>query len=176
MLHWIRNLFASPATRRKREYESARREVIASTNEMRRHLLEIEADIDYSAEESVCPAARNDLRERCIEKLVAHARSGNLKPIIQDYCESLIELETARRRRRFSIATRQRVWDRAGRACAYCAEPLVSWTGHHMHLDHVVPFSKGGVDDESNLVASCPACNSEKSDDSFEDDIVDAIL
>lgn len=43
--------------------------------------------------------------------------------------------------------------------CAYCGE-----THDEMHRDHVVPRSRGGPDDPSNLVMACRPCNSAKGD------------
>ena len=69
---------------------------------------------------------------------------------------------SVRQRRRFGPKVRRRIWDRCRRRCYYCNGSLPSWRGAHMHLDHLKPFARGGADDESNLVASCPACNAEK--------------
>jgi len=47
--------------------------------------------------------------------------------------------------------------------CIYCgrspAEDAIK-----LHIDHVVPISKGGKSNASNLVTSCQSCNLEKSD------------
>lgn len=46
--------------------------------------------------------------------------------------------------------------------CKYCGiegEGETQWC-----VDHVVPLSRGGTNDESNLVACCMPCNSSKSD------------
>lgn len=40
--------------------------------------------------------------------------------------------------------------------CAYCRCPLTMAT---LTLDHVVPRSKGGRFEVSNLIAACEACN-----------------
>jgi hypothetical protein len=63
---------------------------------------------------------------------------------------------------RWPIATRRDVWSRCNYRCFYCGRDLVDWTGPNMHLDHKIALSKGGIDSESNLVASCPECNLEK--------------
>lgn len=44
--------------------------------------------------------------------------------------------------------------------CYYCKEPV----GTKYHVDHVVPLSRGGSNDPSNLVIACPTCNQSKAD------------
>lgn len=56
--------------------------------------------------------------------------------------------------------------------CIYCRRPL--YYDHPEHgrlpdqkyatLDHLVPISKGGTDDDLNLVLACSACNVAKGD------------
>ena len=45
--------------------------------------------------------------------------------------------------------------------CAYCDRVFEI---DYLEIDHIVPQSKGGSDDEENLVKSCPECNRIKSD------------
>lgn len=49
---------------------------------------------------------------------------------------------------------------RQGKACAYCKRPSRGLP----EPDHVLPLSRGGRNDMSNIVASCRACNTDKSD------------
>lgn len=58
---------------------------------------------------------------------------------------------------------RARVAQSAGHRCAYCqtSERIV---GPLLEIDHIVPESKGGTLEESNLTLACPLCNSHKSD------------
>lgn len=42
--------------------------------------------------------------------------------------------------------------------CAFCLTPL----GTGFHLDHIVPLSRGGLHDDSNLQLLCPPCNMSK--------------
>jgi 5-methylcytosine-specific restriction endonuclease McrA len=44
--------------------------------------------------------------------------------------------------------------------CAYCGKRVKSTC-----LDHIDPLSKGGLNDELNLTASCRSCNASKNDD-----------
>jgi 5-methylcytosine-specific restriction endonuclease McrA len=43
--------------------------------------------------------------------------------------------------------------------CAYCKELL---SPLNFEVDHVIPFSAGGVTSISNSVAACPDCNATK--------------
>lgn len=59
-----------------------------------------------------------------------------------------------------SKKTRFEIFKRDGFKCQYC--------GHHppsvtLEVDHIIPVSKGGEDDEDNLVTSCFDCNRGKS-------------
>jgi len=44
--------------------------------------------------------------------------------------------------------------------CRYCGESL----NDDYHIDHVIPYSKGGQTTDDNLVSSCPTCNRKKHD------------
>lgn len=53
---------------------------------------------------------------------------------------------------------RYAVLHRDGFRCRYCgASPADD--GVVLHVDHIIPASHGGRDDESNLATSCQACN-----------------
>lgn len=43
--------------------------------------------------------------------------------------------------------------------CYYCGCKLTKY-----HVDHVIPLSRGGSNDPSNLVLACPSCNTSKGD------------
>jgi 5-methylcytosine-specific restriction enzyme A len=51
--------------------------------------------------------------------------------------------------------TRARIAERDGYRCVYCGGPFEV-------IDHVIPISQGGSDADSNLRASCKACNERK--------------
>jgi 5-methylcytosine-specific restriction endonuclease McrA len=52
---------------------------------------------------------------------------------------------------------RAKVLKRDGYRCVYCGKPATT-------VDHVKPHSRGGTDDEANLVAACATCNGSKGD------------
>ncbi|MEO1503139.1 MAG: HNH endonuclease [Pseudomonadota bacterium] len=54
---------------------------------------------------------------------------------------------------------REAVIQRDGYRCAYCEKQCYS-----PHVDHIVPVSRGGTHDLSNLTVACPACNLSKGD------------
>jgi hypothetical protein len=57
----------------------------------------------------------------------------------------------------------RRVREAARDRCGYCLSPqhLVM---ARLQIEHIIPRSKNGTEDESNLWLSCPLCNSHKSD------------
>ena len=48
--------------------------------------------------------------------------------------------------------------------CFYCGIAPRAVRGHHGTMDHFVPHSKGGGDEEANLVWACQFCDSRKGD------------
>ncbi len=54
--------------------------------------------------------------------------------------------------------------------CQYCGKDglgcLDAW--HDSTRDHLIPLTKGGIDDPSNMVTSCSYCNSIKKDRVFD--------
>ena len=57
----------------------------------------------------------------------------------------------------------RQVEHRAGGRCEYCRMHQ-SLQGAAFHLEHVIPKSRGGVTEFSNLAWACPGCNLHKSD------------
>lgn len=64
-------------------------------------------------------------------------------------------------RKHIPVALDQRVRIAARHRCGYCLSPqhLVM---ARLEIEHIVPLSKGGSDDESNLWLACPICNRHK--------------
>lgn len=52
--------------------------------------------------------------------------------------------------------TRHNIFKRDGNCCAYCGSK------QNLTIDHVMPKSRGGKSNWSNLVAACSRCNSKK--------------
>lgn len=64
-----------------------------------------------------------------------------------------------------------RVLARSGYRCHYCGKTSeeAGNSGKRLSVDHLVPFSCGGDESESNLVAACAGCNSAKKDRPIEE-------
>ena len=61
-----------------------------------------------------------------------------------------------------SDTLRAKVRTQAGNRCGYCLarQEYVPWV---LEIEHIVPKSKGGTDDEENLWLACHSCNLFKS-------------
>lgn len=88
------------------------------------------------------------------EKLIA--KDGNLNaPTLKKW-----ELRARKDDRRppIPLAILAEVYNRDGPVCSYCNEgPLDSW-----HIDHILPWSRGGEHSVENLCVSCASCNLSK--------------
>ena len=59
-------------------------------------------------------------------------------------------------KQRLSLTLRRRVIERDGLRCVYCDDDL---EGQEVHLDHVIPESRGGETSYTNLQVTCRRCN-----------------
>jgi HNH endonuclease len=64
-------------------------------------------------------------------------------------------------RRSVSVRLRWEILKRDGYRCVVCGQDAAH--GVSLEIDHVVPVSKGGTDDEANLQTLCAPCNRGKS-------------
>ena len=62
---------------------------------------------------------------------------------------------------RVTVLTRKNIYSRDHNCCQYCGN---KFDARRLTLDHVIPKSKGGKAEWSNLVAACHACNHKKAD------------
>jgi hypothetical protein len=104
----------------------------------------------------------------CEQPFIAMSRTG-LARFCSDQCAGRSSRRTRRAREhnapgtfRFSDIMRQ--YRKQGSVCAYCEQPCDGLPDP----EHVVPLSRGGRNDMSNLVAACRLCNSDKCDLTLE--------
>lgn len=68
------------------------------------------------------------------------------------------------RSRTITLADRLKVLDRDNFRCVFCGRSPVTDFGIKLHIDHKIPFSKGGKSTPDNLQTLCQECNLGKSD------------
>lgn len=59
---------------------------------------------------------------------------------------------------------RSRIFERDDYTCQYCGD-----RGNKLECDHVIPLSRGGSDQDENLVTACKPCNRSKRDKTPEE-------
>ena len=64
---------------------------------------------------------------------------------------------------RIPAALRRRVAEWSRFRCGYCltSQRVI---GPLLEIDHILPESRGGTDEEANLTLACPMCNGHKAD------------
>ena len=68
--------------------------------------------------------------------------------------------EGRKRSRNISFETKVRVMRRDNYTCQICGKQLLD---REVEFDHIIPYSKGGHSDESNIRVTCSKCNKNKS-------------
>jgi 5-methylcytosine-specific restriction endonuclease McrA len=85
------------------------------------------------------------------------------------YCSVTCRNKVQRRIRRarevkapgtFTFTDVMRIYMKQGMVCAYCKQHVAGLP----EGEHVVPLSRGGRNDTTNLLAACHACNGDKGD------------
>ncbi|WP_124065674.1 HNH endonuclease signature motif containing protein [Clostridium sp. E02] len=121
-------------------------------DDFRRELFEIEIKED-SSEYIVDEISEFEQRANCTE-------FGHFCPA---YFVSESDTETKEQRklsRNISNATLIRVVRRDNNTCQICKKILID---REIEIDHIIPFSRGGVSEEHNLRVTCLECNRRKS-------------
>jgi hypothetical protein len=78
-------------------------------------------------------------------------------------------------RRHLSARERFDVLSRCNFACFYCGVPARLGVVQ-LEIEHVVPVSQGGTDDQWNLVAACQPCNAGKAAGSPPEELIRAAI
>lgn len=160
----------------------------AGVEEIARHLLAYDdSQVEYYQERVKTMVGEVLTRNHGITEKIKEGRSitgyrlagfnelsqGEVDELI-DLCASKLDQELARnrfkhrnfRRSPISGSTRFNVLKRAKHRCELCG---VSADDRALDVDHILPKSKGGSDDEYNLQALCSLCNQNKGNRDSED-------
>ncbi len=92
-------------------------------------------------------------------------RYEELKQI--DFQCTLREWNVKNQRKLMTPELRERIKKRDNYTCQICGRYMPDCVG--LHIDHIIPISKGGKSVESNLRVLCSACNLHKSDNLVAD-------
>src|SRR5690606_8515789 len=96
-------------------------------------------------------------------KLVLLAREGyKAGDPLKYFRELKKKFEQKPKRQPMSPKLRFKILQRDNFTCKYCGRSAND--GVVLHVDHIQPVSKGGTDEESNLITACQECNLGKSD------------
>lgn len=96
-----------------------------------------------------------------VEEYPVNIRSQNKKI----KCPSVIALKMPTPFKRSMVTfSRNNIFARDKMVCQYCHNKFPK---HELTLDHVVPQSRGGKTNWTNIVTACLSCNSKKSDKSL---------
>lgn len=94
-----------------------------------------------------------------LEEEMSCKEFGHLCPVYF-VSEPFTETKDIRNRNRnISFATKARVARRDNNTCQLCGKQLLD---REIEFDHIIPFSKGGSSDESNIRVTCHKCNRNK--------------
>lgn len=70
--------------------------------------------------------------------------------------------------RNLSLSLRLKILNRDNFRCVFCGKSPATDFGTKLHIDHIIPCSKGGTSSLENLQTLCNECNPEKSDFEIE--------
>jgi len=76
-----------------------------------------------------------------------------------NYLDTLRKIWMRKAQRIISGKVQQIIWRRDGFTCMYCAQQMGDV---QLTVDHFMPLSLGGEDNEHNYVSACVRCNREK--------------
>ena len=104
---------------------------------------------------------------KALEKFVDYINSNtdidNLESNVIEDVEAKTEKSRQKRKHRtsrnISDRMRFRILMRDGFACKSCGASPAKILGLELHVDHIIPWSKGGETEEKNLETKCAQCN-----------------
>ncbi|MFM2661474.1 HNH endonuclease [Vibrio chagasii] len=87
-----------------------------------------------------------------------------ISPLTKQQCPVLEKDGQLPRAQHFNKWIRDLILNREGGLCHYCNTPVAipSMPNQTYDIDHMFPIARGGTNDPTNLVLSCPKCNNKK--------------
>ena len=95
----------------------------------------------------------NEVKKRLKESDIITKKNAKKKKVIE-------------KTRTIPLSIRVKVLSRDNFRCIFCGKSPATDIGTKLHIDHIVPFSKGGTNEMKNLQTLCEKCNLGKSNQS----------
>lgn len=102
--------------------------------------------------------------ERFVEWVSADEGAGTDEPQIEAESPQNTRAQARKTKREISERMRFRILVRDGFRCGTCGTSPLENRGTELHVDHIVPWSKGGETMPDNLATKCSRCNLGKGD------------
>lgn len=115
---------------------------------------------EAKAIDAIAKIERENQREKesIKQKILEKQRRRDLeKAVTQELIDDGILFPETKRREPIPREIVDALWNRDRGMCVYCGSK------ENIHIDHIIPFSKGGSNDIANLQLLCQKCNLEKS-------------
>lgn len=96
--------------------------------------------------------------------MMIEKRRASLLAEVQAMENRLKIAQSYRGTRAITVEKKIRIFERDERTCRYCGHHPSARGRNRLELDHVIPWSRGGTNDEDNLVTACHDCNMTKRD------------
>lgn len=134
---------------KRRQYRKDNKQII---NARRRAGYSIERDRRLNSGRRTYQKYRENYRKRRRDYAMSHRQQY----LVRGAMRRALELNAPGT---YTLQDVERQYRRQKGKCYYCHN-RVNWGKHH--VEHIVPLSRGGSNDPSNLVISCPTCNLKK--------------
>lgn len=100
---------------------------------------------------------------KALEALVSYCEAYDSvfkeEPNIKKDKEKRPKIQTKKTKRSISDRLRFKILMRDGFTCKSCGASATNQLGTELHVDHIIPWSKGGETEEMNLETKCKKCN-----------------
>jgi Mn-dependent DtxR family transcriptional regulator len=120
--------------------------------------------LKYSQYKELCVIELNqDIMSKVRELFATHQEANQWANDVITYKALELGVDTLRRSRNIGSSSRYAVMHEAGFKCQCCGAKSEKDNEVTLHIDHIIPFSIGGTNHESNLQVLCLECNISKS-------------
>lgn len=136
------------------EYREYKRQKQKEYLEYQQREIERKEEIEKALAVAKIEQEKESIKQKILEK---QRRRDLEKAATQELIDDGILFPETKRREPIPREIVDALWNRDKGMCVYCGSK------ENIHIDHIIPFSKGGSNDIANLQLLCQKCNLEKS-------------